>query len=119
MLVTTVISTPWGGSSAAQRVVAACIGAATTSLRVTNAYFVPTPAFVDALCAARTRGVAVSIIVPGPYHNKPLVRRASRHTWRALLASGVEIHEFQPTMIHAKTVVIDDEVGLVGSINFD
>lgn len=47
------------------------------------------------------------IIVPGPYRNKPLVRQANRHTWRALLASGVEVHEFQPSMVHAKTLVVD------------
>lgn len=119
MDVTTVVSTPMGGSSQAQRVMAACIGSATKSLRVSNAYFVPTPAFVEALCAARARGVAVTVIAPGPHHDKPFVRRASRHTWHDLLASGVEIHEYQPAMIHAKTVVVDDEVLLVGTINFD
>jgi cardiolipin synthase len=119
MMVTTIISTPSGGSSAAQRVVAACLAAATKSLRVTNAYFVPTPAFVEALCAARARGVEVAVITPGPHIDQPFVRRASRHTWRQLIAAGVEIHEFQPAMVHAKTLVIDDAVTLVSSINFD
>lgn len=119
MTMTTVISTPAGGSSPAQRVMAACIAAATRTLHVTNAYFVPTPAFVEALCAARARGVEVKVIVPGPYHNKPFVRRASRHTWKALLAGGVEVHEFQPTMVHAKTLTVDGTLALVGSINFD
>lgn len=119
MTVTTVISTPTGGSSPAQRVMAACIGAATRTLHVTNAYFVPTPTFVDALCTARARGVSVKVIAPGPHHDKPYVRRASRHTWKALLASGVEIHEFQPAMVHAKTLTVDGALALVGSINFD
>ncbi|MDB4900299.1 MAG: cardiolipin synthase, partial [Gemmatimonadetes bacterium] len=118
-VVMVVISTPTGGASPAQRVMGACIGAATRTLHLTNAYFVPTPAFVDALCAARQRGVDVKIIVPGPYHNKPMVRRASRHTWRMLLARGVELYEHQVTMVHAKTLVLDGRVGLVGSINFD
>ena len=116
---TAVISTPAGGSSPAQRVMAACIAGASRTLRVTNAYFVPTPAFVRALCAARARGVVVTIIVPGPHHNKPFVRRASRHAWPALLASGVAIHEFQPAMVHAKTLTVDGALLLVGSINFD
>jgi cardiolipin synthase len=98
---------------------AACIAAATRTLHVTNAYFVPTPAFVEALSAARERGVDVKVVVPGPYHNKPFVRRASRHSWKALIASGVEIHEFQPSMVHAKTLTVDGAVALVGSINFD
>jgi cardiolipin synthase len=119
MQVTTVVSTPSAGTSPAQRVVAACIGAATTSLRVTNAYFVPTPAFVEALCAARARGVAVTVVVPGPLIDQRFVRRASRHTWHQLVAGGVELHEFQPAMVHAKTMVVDDVVALIGSINFD
>jgi cardiolipin synthase len=114
-----VMSTPANGASAAQRTYAACIAGASRTLHITNAYFVPTPAFVEALCTARRRGVDVTVIVPGPYHDQPVVRRASRHTWAALLASGVVIHEFQPTMIHAKTMIVDDVLQLVGSINFD
>ncbi len=114
-----VVSTPATGASAAQRVYASCVAGAARTLYVTNAYFVPTPAFVDALCAARARGVDVKIIVPGPYHNQPMVRRASRHSWPKLLAGGVAIYEYQPTMIHAKTIVVDGEILLVGSINFD
>lgn len=119
MTATAVISTPAGTASPAQRVMLACIAAASRTLRVTNAYFVPTPAFVRALCAARERGVDITIIVPGPHHDKPFVRRASRHAWPALLASGVAIHEFQPAMVHAKTLTVDGAVLLVGSINFD
>jgi Phosphatidylserine/phosphatidylglycerophosphate/cardiolipin synthases and related enzymes len=114
-----VISTPTSGASPAQRVTGACIAAATRTLDVTNAYFVPTPAFVELLCRAAKRGVTVRILVPGPCHNKPLVRRASRHTWSSLIAHGIEIHEHQRTMVHAKTVVVDGLVVLVGSINFD
>ena len=114
-----IVSTPANGASAAQRAYAACIATSTGTLHITNAYFVPTPAFVDALCAARGRGVDVKIIVPGPYHDQPIVRRASRHTWPKLLASGVEIYEYQPTMIHAKTFVVDGVLHLIGSINFD
>ena len=114
-----VISTPANGASEAQRVMAACIAGSTRTLYVSNAYFVPTPSFIEALCAARSRGVTVKVIVPGPYHDQKIVRRASRHTWARLLESGVEIHECQPTMMRAKTLVADGELLLVGSINFD
>lgn len=114
-----VLSTPTGGASPAQRTYAACIAGATRSLSISNAYFVPTPAFADALVAASRRGVRVTVLVPGPYHNKPAVRRASRHTWKGLLAGGVALHEFQPTMMHAKTMTMDGLIHLVGSINFD
>ena len=112
-------STPANGASAAQRVMAALIAGATRTLYISNAYFVPTPSFVDALCAASDRGVAVRILVPGPYHNKKIVRRASRHSWPRLIEHGVGIYEYQPTMMHAKTIVVDGELLLVGSINFD
>lgn len=112
-------STPAEGASAAQRVMAALIAGSTRTLDISSAYFIPTPAFIDALCAASDRGVAVRVLVPGPYHNKKIVRRASRHAWPRLLAHGIGIYEYQPTMMHAKTVVADGELLLVGSINFD
>ena len=114
-----IVSTPAYGSSAAQRTMAAFIGGSTRSLHITNAYFVPTPAFVNNLCAASKRGVDVKVIVPGPHHDMPIVRHASWHVWPKLLSAGVKIYEYQPTMIHCKTLVADGQVSLVGSINFD
>jgi cardiolipin synthase A/B len=119
LFVCAVVSTPTSGTSQAQRVVAACVDASARTLHATNAYFVPGPAFIESLCDARARGVEVTIVVPGPYHDQPIVRRASRHTWKKLLACGVAIHEYQPTMIHAKTMVVDGTLSLVGSINLD
>ncbi len=98
---------------------AALIAGSTRTLYISNAYFVPTPSFIDALCAASDRGVDVRVLVPGPYHDKKIVQRASRHSWPRLIEHGVGIYEYQPTMMHAKTVVADGELLLVGSINFD
>jgi cardiolipin synthase len=117
--VCSVLSTPANGASAAERVMAAMIAGATRTLYISNAYFVPNRAFIDALCAARDRGVDVRVLVPGPYHDMKTVQRASRHTWPRLIEHGVGIYEYQPTMMHAKTVVADGELFLVGSINFD
>ena len=114
-----VVSSPANGSSAAQRTMATCIAGATRSLHITNAYFVPTPAFVASLCDASRRGVEVKIIVPGPHHDMPVVRHASRRTWHKLVSAGIEIFEYQPTMIHCKTLVVDARLILVGSVNFD
>ena len=61
----------------------------------------------------------VSVLVPGPYHDQKLVQRASRHTWPRLVQAGVHIYEYQTTMMHAKTVTVDGELLLVGSVNFD
>ena len=112
-------SNPANATSTAQRSVAALIASAQRSLSITNAYFVPTPSFIDALCRARARGVNVRVLMPGPYHNKPLVRRASRGTWRPLLEGGVRLFEHQRTMVHAKVINVDDTILCVGSINFD
>ncbi len=112
-------SNPASATSAAQRVMAALVAGARHSLAITNAYFVPTPPFNAALTEARKRGVRVRILTPGPFHNKPAVRRASRYTWRTLLVDGVELFEHQQTMVHAKVLIVDDVVLSVGSINFD
>ena len=112
-------SNPANGTSAAQRTIAALVAIAERSLWITNAYFVPTPSFIDALCRARARGVDVRVLVPGPFHNKPFVRRASRHTWSPLLKGGVRLFEHQRTMVHAKVITVDDAILCVGSINFD
>ena len=60
----------------------------------------------------------VRVLVPGPYHDQKVVQRASRHSWPRLVEHGVGIYEYQPTIMHAKTVVANGELLLVGSINF-
>jgi cardiolipin synthase len=112
-------SNPTGGTSAAQRAYAALIAGAKNTLAISNAYFLPSPPFVDALIKARARGVDVKVITPGPFHDEPAVRRAGRRTWAPLLAGGVELYEYQRTMLHAKVVVVDERVTSIGSINFD
>ncbi len=112
-------SNPANATSTAQRAVAALIASARRSLAITNAYFVPTPAFIGALCDASARGVEVRILMPGLFHNKPIVQTASRHTWRRLLEGGVRLFEHQRTMVHSKVIAIDDTMLCVGSINFD
>jgi cardiolipin synthase A/B len=95
------------------------IESARETLDLTAAYFAPRPAFVDVLCDAAKRGVAVRVLVPGPHIDKQFVRIAGRGAYDALLACGVEIYEYQPTMLHAKTLCIDGAWASVGSVNFD
>jgi len=112
-------SNPTNTTSTARRSMAALIAGSRRRLWITNAYFVPTRPFIEALCKAKARGVDVKILMPGPYHDEPAVRRASRRTWPALLRGNVELYEFQPTMIHGKIVLVDGTVTSIGSINFD
>jgi cardiolipin synthase len=95
------------------------IACARTSLHLTSAYFVPRPAFIEALTDAAGRGVDVRVLVPGPHMDKPTVRRAGHAVYAQLLEGGVQIFEFEPTMIHAKTLTIDGVWSSVGSVNFD
>lgn len=95
------------------------IAAARETLDLTAAYFVPRPAFTDALVDAAERGVRVRVLVPGPNIDKPPVRVAGRVSYDELVEAGVEIHEYQPTMLHAKSMVVDGAWSSVGSVNFD
>ena len=95
------------------------IACARKSLHLTSAYFAPRPAFVEALTEAAQRGVDVRVLVPGPYIDKAFVRQAGRAVYEQLIEGGVRIHEYCPTMIHAKTLTIDGAWSSVGSVNFD
>jgi cardiolipin synthase len=95
------------------------IACARTSLHLTSAYFAPRPAFVEALTDAAQRGVDVRVLVPGPHIDKEVVRQAGRAAYEELLEAGVQIFEYCPTMIHAKTLTIDGVWSSVGSVNFD
>jgi cardiolipin synthase A/B len=95
------------------------IAAARTSLDLTAAYFAPRPAFIEALQDASERGVRVRVLVPGENIDKPPVWVAGRAAYDDLLAAGVELYEYQPTMLHAKTMTVDGAWSAVGSANFD
>ncbi|CAN5240988.1 phospholipase D-like domain-containing protein [soil metagenome] len=95
------------------------IECARTTLHLTSAYFAPRPAFSKALADAAKRGVDVRVLVPGRHTDKELVRQAGRAVYEELLEAGVQIFEFSPTMIHAKTLTIDGVWSSVGSVNFD
>ena len=95
------------------------IASARKSIELTAAYFAPRPAFVDALCEAAERGVDVRILVPGPHIDKEFVRVAGRSVYDQLFECGARVWEYQPTMLHAKTLVVDEVWSSVGSVNFD
>lgn len=95
------------------------IAAARDSLDLTAAYFAPRPAFTEALQDAAERGVRVRVLVPGANIDKPPVWIAGRASYDELIASGVEVYEYQPTMLHAKTMTVDGCWSAVGSANFD
>jgi cardiolipin synthase A/B len=95
------------------------IAAARESLDLTAAYFAPRPAFIEALQDAAERGVRVRVLVPGGNIDKPPVWVAGRASYDALLRAGIELYEYRPTMLHAKTMTVDGAWSAVGSANFD
>ena len=95
------------------------LAAAQDHIRIGTAYFVPDEIAIAQLLAARQRGVAIDILVPGDHTNKDLVRHASRHFWGELLEAGVNFYEYDPTMYHAKVTIIDHSWTSIGSANFD
>ncbi len=97
---------------------AAAIGHASRRLWMTQAYFAPDPALRRALIAAAVRGVDVRVIVPS-FSDSSLIFYASRKDYDELLKGGVRIYEQRYAMLHAKTMVIDTALSMVGSANFD
>ena len=95
------------------------IASARESLDLTAAYFAPRPAFTEALADAAERGVGAPDPGPRPHIDKEFVRMAGRDAYDELLDAGARIFEYQPTMLHAKTMVVDGAWSSVGTVNFD
>jgi len=93
--------------------------AATRSIRLASAYFVPDDLTIQTMIRARQRGVSIDVVVPGRHTDALVVRRASRARWGPLLEAGVAIYEYQPSMYHCKVMIVDDCWTSVGSTNFD
>ncbi|MFE9398394.1 phosphatidylserine/phosphatidylglycerophosphate/cardiolipin synthase family protein [Streptomyces flavidovirens] len=87
--------------------------------RLATAYFAPDAYFVELLCAAARRGVEVEILLPGPHTDKRVCRLAGQNFYEDLLACGVRIFQYQPTMMHAKVITVDRVTALIGSTNFN
>jgi cardiolipin synthase len=113
------IASPAGGSESMHLMYLMALAAAAKTIDLAAAYFVPDELALQALVAARKRGVRVRILLPGPWIDAEAVRLASKATWGVLLKAGVEIFIYQPTMLHTKLLIIDNELVSMGSTNFD
>lgn len=112
-------SSPTGGSESMELMYLLSITAATRSIDLSAAYFVPDELTRKTLLAAMKRGVRLRVIVPGKHIDSALVRLASKAQWGELLAAGATIAEFDPTMFHCKVMIVDGLLVSVGSTNFD
>ncbi|NCP18473.1 MAG: cardiolipin synthase [Erythrobacter sp.] len=96
----------------------AVLAAAQDRVTITTPYFAPDPALIDAILAAARRGVAVRIVFPQRNDDR-IVGAISRAYYPMLAGAGVRIFEYRAGLLHAKTMVVDDALALIGSSNMD
>jgi cardiolipin synthase A/B len=111
-------SSPEEAYSAIYATLLSAIASAQSSVRITNAYFVPDPQLLDALMSAAQRGVEVTLILPSRTDSW-LVFHAGRRYYARLLRAGVRIHERRGVILHSKTALIDGVWATIGSTNLD
>ncbi|WP_052420719.1 phospholipase D-like domain-containing protein [Hyalangium minutum] len=118
----------WGGFVAstanpeltrAERLTQLMARAAHKRLWIAQAYFTPNEPLTALLVEQARAGVDVRVLAPGDKNDHTSITLAQRATYDTLLAAGVRIWEYQPSMMHAKTMLVDDRLVLVGSINYD
>ncbi|MFJ8584672.1 phosphatidylserine/phosphatidylglycerophosphate/cardiolipin synthase family protein [Streptomyces sp. NPDC093595] len=102
-----------------QTLIRVMLTSAEERFRLATAYFAPDTYFIDLLCATARRGVQVQILLPGPYTDQRACQLAGQSHYTELLSAGVEIRQYQPTMMHAKIITVDGVASLIGSTNFN
>lgn len=113
-----VTSGPDDQLDAIYRAYLAAINAAQQRIFLTTPYFVPTEGALAALTNAALRGVDVRILVPKK-SDSAFVTAAARSYFDELIRCGVHIYEYEASMLHSKTLVVDDNMAMIGTANFD
>ena len=112
-------SNPIGGVSNVKMLFLYSIASARRTIDIQSPYFIPDASARKALQEARQRGVRLRVLTDGDITDAKSVKHASRDTYRKLLDDGIQIFEFEPTMMHSKVMVIDGQWSVFGSGNFD
>lgn len=111
-------SRPGRGQSEVFSVFAAVLGAARQRVWISNAYFAPNRLMVELLIRTAKKGCDVRLLLPR-YYDLAFFRHIARGYYGSLLEAGVRIYQYQPAVMHAKTLVADDCISIIGSTNFD
>jgi cardiolipin synthase len=119
LAVQTILSSPETGASTARTFYYLSIAAARRTIDIANPYFIPDQGAMDLLIAARKRGVKVRVMVAGIHNDNWMARQNSVRLYGPLLKAGIEIYEYNHTMLHQKTMVVDGVWSTVGTTNFD
>ena len=112
-------SSPSGGSNDLKRLYLLALAAAKRSVDITTPYFVTDESTLWSLEDAVKRGVKIRVVMEGDLTDAMPVKYASRHVYDRLLEQGIELYEYQPTMMHTKTLMVDGIWSIFGSANFD
>src|SRR4051812_40822707 len=103
----------------AERLTQLAVDAAHERLVIENAYFVPCKPVLELLQRRGKEGVKVRLLLPGRQSDSKLSFLYQQREYGDLLKSGTRVWEFQPTMMHAKTMVVDSSLVVIGSVNLD
>lgn len=103
----------------AERITQLTLAAAKKRLWIANPYFVPSPGLIDLLVQKQHEGVDVRVMAAGKNTDHKQILREQRMTYGPLLAAGIRIWEYEPSLLHAKTALVDDHLVMLGSINMD
>lgn len=107
------------GFNDAERLLETLIAAAEERIVIQTPYFNPTDELLEALMAARRRRVEIDILLPGPHIDKRVSAIVAQDNYQPLVDEGIRVWIYQPTMMHVKAVLIDDELAMIGSININ
>ena len=113
------LSSPKSESSSVRIMYYLSIISAQDRIYMANPYFIPSDSAVQILIQAKRRGVDVKIMVAGAHNDMRISRYASDHLYGKLLEAGIEIYEYNRTMLHQKTMVVDSLWLTIGTTNFD
>lgn len=112
-------SSPTGGSNDLKRLYLLALASARRTIDIASPYFVTDESTRWSLADAVSRGVKIRLLVEGDITDAMPVKYASRDKYDLLLRQGIEIYEYQPTMMHTKVMVVDGVWSMFGSANFD
>ncbi len=111
-------SNPTAGASNVKLLYLLAMGAARKTLDIQSPYITLDESTRWSLAEARRRGVRVRMVTEGEITDAMPVKHASREDYQLLLDQGIEIYEYQPTMMHTKAVMVDGAFSVIGSANF-
>ncbi|MEQ1946629.1 MAG: phospholipase D-like domain-containing protein [Bryobacteraceae bacterium] len=115
----TILSSPITGTGAAGTMYMVALQCARKELFIANPYFIPDSRLIQILAGVHKRGVTIRLMVAGPHTDTWWARQNSVRHYGQLIKAGVEIYEYQLTMLHQKTMIVDGLWATVGTTNFD